>query len=103
MWVFVFFDLPTETKQQRKKAAKFRDNLIKSGFYMMQFSVYIRHAASLESARAQVKRVQSFMHANEGHIAILLITDKQYGEIINIYGADMGPPKAKPAVQLQLF
>ncbi|WP_290454125.1 CRISPR-associated endonuclease Cas2, partial [uncultured Muribaculum sp.] len=40
MWVFVFFDLPTETKHQRKQAAKFRKNLICDGFTMFQFSFY---------------------------------------------------------------
>ena len=28
MWVMVFFDLPTETKKQRRDAAKFRKYLI---------------------------------------------------------------------------
>lgn len=38
MWVFVFFDLPTETKPQRKAAAKFRKRLLDDGFSMFQFS-----------------------------------------------------------------
>ena len=28
MWVFIFFDLPTETKKQRKAAADFRKYLL---------------------------------------------------------------------------
>jgi CRISPR/Cas system-associated protein endoribonuclease Cas2 len=41
MWLFVFFDLPTETKKDRRNAQQFRKNLLKDGFTMMQFSVYM--------------------------------------------------------------
>src|SRR5690554_7679418 len=50
MWLFVFFDLPTDTKKNRRNAGLFRKNLIKDGFTMMQYSVYMRHCASSESA-----------------------------------------------------
>jgi len=39
MWVFVHFDLPTETKKDRKNYTEFRKFLIKDGFMMMQFSI----------------------------------------------------------------
>ena len=34
MWVLVFFDLPTDTKKERKEAADFRKKLITDGFIM---------------------------------------------------------------------
>ena len=34
MWVFVSFDLPTYTAEERKNAARFRKELIKDGFRM---------------------------------------------------------------------
>ena len=40
MWVLVFFDLPTETRQERKAASGFRKKLINDGFGMFQFSIY---------------------------------------------------------------
>ena len=43
MWLFVFFDLPTTTKAERRNAAQFRKALEKDGFTMMQYSVYVRH------------------------------------------------------------
>lgn len=43
MWVLVFFDLPTETKKEKKAYADFRKNLQKDGFTMFQFSIYVRH------------------------------------------------------------
>lgn len=32
MWVLVFFDLPTETKEERQHHSEFRKNLLKDGF-----------------------------------------------------------------------
>ena len=38
MWVLVLFDLPTETKKDKKAYAEFRKNLQKDGFTMFQRS-----------------------------------------------------------------
>ncbi|NUM32247.1 MAG: CRISPR-associated endonuclease Cas2, partial [Bacteroidetes bacterium] len=32
MWVLVFFDLPTETKLERKTASNFRKEILRDGF-----------------------------------------------------------------------
>lgn len=85
MWLFVFFDLPTSTKKERKAAAQFRKSLEKDGFTMMQYSVYTRFCASRESLEVHIKRVRSLIPAS-GQVSILSITDKQYGEIINYWG-----------------
>ena len=37
MWVMVFFDLPTETKKDRKEFAAFRKFLQEDGFTMFQW------------------------------------------------------------------
>ncbi len=101
MWVFVFFDLPVTTKKQRKKANRFRKDLEKSGFTMMQYSVYTRHCASKQSRDAQVKRIKSLV-PEEGQVSILTITDKQYGNIINYWGTKTTPMPPGPK-QLELF
>lgn len=85
MWLFVFFDLPTTTKRERKAAVQFRKALEKDGFSMMQYSVYVRHCASRESMNVHIKRVRSSIPPS-GLISILSITDKQYGEIQNFWG-----------------
>lgn len=101
MWLFVMFDLPVVSKKERKDAALFRKNLEKDGFVMHQYSVYIRYCGSLESAQVHIKRVKSFT-PEKGHISILSITDKQYSNIIHIWGAI--EKKAKPApLQLEFF
>ena len=46
MWVLVMFDLPTETKKDRKVADYFRRDMLRDGFVMFQFSMYLRHCQS---------------------------------------------------------
>ncbi len=101
MWVFVFFDLPVVTKKQQRKARLFKKALERDGFTMMQYSVYTRHCASKESAEVHVKRVKSAV-PEEGQVSILLITDKQYGDIINFWGVKTSPLSPGPR-QLEIF
>ncbi len=85
MWLFVFFDLPTNTKAERRHAAQFRKALEKDGFTMMQYSVYVRHCASKENMAVHLNRVRKSMPPS-GYTSILSVTDKQYGEIRNFWG-----------------
>ena len=101
MWLYVMFDLPVETKRQRKVAAQFRKELLKDGFCMHQFSVYIRHCASNEAATVHVKRVKR-MVPDEGLVSILKVTDKQFGDTIRFVGRKRKPPPPTP-VQLEFF
>jgi len=101
MWVMVFFDLPTETKMERKAHALFRKNLLKDGFTMFQYSIYLRHCPSKENAEVHIKRVKSFL-PEKGHIVIICITDKQFGMMEIFYNKKVsdGP---KVTQQLELF
>ena len=101
MWLFVFFDLPTETKKDRRNASQFRNNILKDGFSMMQFSVYIRHCASSESADVHEKRINKLVPPL-GKVSILRITDKQFGMIINYLGKAKQENLEAPT-QLELF
>ena len=101
MWLFVFFDLPTNTKIERKLASGFRKSLLQDGFSMMQFSVYIRHCPSRESATTHEQRIRKLV-PKKGKVSIIHITDKQYGNIINIWGKESTPPLDTPR-QLTLF
>jgi len=101
MWILVVFDLPTETKKDKKAYALFRKNLQKDGFTMFQMSIYVRHCASMENAEVHIKRVKSFL-PEFGHVAIMCITDKQFGNIKVFYGTKPMVPNA-PGQQLELF
>ncbi len=101
MWLLVLFDLPTETKKDKKAYALFRKNLIRDGFTMFQFSIYIRHCASMENAEVHKKRVKSFL-PEFGKVGIICITDKQFGNIELFYGNKPQHTNA-PGQQLELF
>lgn len=101
MWVLILFDLPTESKADRKTASNFRKEILKDGFTMFQFSIYLRHCSSRENADTHIKRVKKIL-PEKGHIGILCITDKQFGDMEIYYGkkADKKPPTS---IQLQMF
>jgi len=101
MWLYVMFDLPVETKIQRKRAAQFRKNLLKDGFGMHQFSVYIRHCASYEAADVHVERVKHLV-PDEGSVSILKVTDKQFEQTIHFVGRKSKPAPPTP-MQLEFF
>ncbi|MBQ9475218.1 MAG: CRISPR-associated endonuclease Cas2 [Bacteroidales bacterium] len=101
MWVLVLFDLPTETKKERKAASDFRKALIGDGFTMFQFSIYLRHCASYENALVHMSRVKSIL-PTKGKVGILYITDKQFGsmELFNGKKETLNPEVGQ---QLELF
>ena len=101
MWVMSLFDLPTNTKSERKQAHDFREFLRSEGFSMAQFSVYARHTTSREQLESLIIRIQNNM-PKRGKVDILTFTDKQYGSIINLRGKGDAPPLKKPN-QLTLF
>jgi len=97
----VFFDLPTETRKERKAAARFRKDLQEDGFTMFQFSIYVRHCASRENADVHFRRVKTFL-PEKGHVCIMTITDKQFG-MIEIFRAAKPASKPDTPQQLELF
>lgn len=85
MRVIVFFDLPVLTCQQRKEYTKFRKFLLRSGFMMMQESVYCKLALNGTVVRGIVDNV----HKNspkEGLVQLLTVTEKQYAKMDFIIG-----------------
>ena len=101
MWVLVFFDLPTETKKDRKVYARFRKDLMADGFGMFQFSIYLRHCASMENAEVHIKRVKKSL-PERGHIGVMSITDKQFGMMEIFQGKKKADPVKVPQ-QLELY
>ena len=101
MWVMVFFDLPTNTKKERKQASLFRKRLIEDGFTMFQYSIYMRHCPSRENAAVHIKRVKSFL-PEDGHVVIMQITDKQFG-MIEIFYSKKVEQSPEMHQQLSLF
>ena len=92
MWLLVLFDLPTETKKNIRAYNVFRKNLLKDGFTMFQFSIYVRHCACI---------VNAFLPPY-GKVCVITLTDKQFGCIDLYFGLEIQKIKT-PGQQLELF
>ncbi len=101
MWIFAMFDLPTDTKKARKDYTYFRKNLLKDGFSMLQYSVYVRHCASGENADVHFQRVKNFLPP-DGEVRLISITDKQFERMHTFWGKMRKPAPPAPR-QLELF
>ena len=85
MRVIVLFDLPVETSLQRKNYTHFRKFLIKSGFIMMQESVYTKlapNSAVASSIQNNIRKHRPY----EGIVQVLTITEKQFSRMEIITG-----------------
>ena len=101
MWVIAMFDLPTDTLKARKAYARFRKDLLNDGFTMMQYSVYIRHCASIENAKVHAARMGRHV-PSAGEVRFLTITDRQFGRIKTYAGKTRKAPP-NPPTQLEFF
>ncbi len=101
VWLFAMFDLPVQTKSQRKRATQFRKHLLAEGFCMLQFSVYARHCPTEDSAQVYRDRVSRDLPP-EGQVRLLSVTDRQFGKMAVFIGNSSAPPEPAP-LQLMLF
>ena len=101
MWMMVMFDLPTETRAQRKSATQFRKFLLDEGFEMVQFSVYVQFTGTSENSQKFVRAIQR-NNPTYGDVNILFFTDKQFSNIIHIQNRVAKSLKEQPE-QFELF
>lgn len=101
MWLFVFFDLPVLTKQERSVATKFRNFLIKDGYMMIQFSVYARICNGADRVDKHLLRLDKQI-PEKGSVRVIQITDKQYERMKILVGTKKNNEKTKTE-QLVLF
>lgn len=85
MRVIVFFDLPTLTAENNREYRNFRKFLIKSGFMMLQESVYCKLALNQTISNAVVRNVKK-NKPKDGLVQILVITEKQFSKMEFVCG-----------------
>ena len=102
MRILVFFDLPVKTQKERKVYTEFRRELIKDGYYMIQYSVYGRICNGTDSVDKFVKHLESFT-PQTGSVRILTVTEKQYASILIIAGKKKTEEKDIKSIQLSFF
>lgn len=85
--VMIMFDLPVETKTQRRTYSKFRKELIRQGFLMMQYSIYVKSCLNKEAAEGTVNLVKRFL-PRDGHVRSIIITEKQFEKMNILVGEE---------------
>lgn len=83
--LIVFFDLPIETSSQRRAYSQFRKFLLKSGYLMLQKSVYSKLAIDGKMASALILKLEE-SKPPEGLIQVLRVTERQFAEMKHIVG-----------------
>ena len=85
MRVIVMFDLPTTSSADLREYRKFRKFLIKSGFLMMQESVYCKLALNTTVVDGILVAVRK-NKPPEGLVQVFSMTEKQFSKIEFITG-----------------
>lgn len=101
MWLLTMFDLPVQTKMERRDYTRFRNLLLDNGFTQMQYSVYARFCASEEIADTYRSRVEKALPP-DGYVRLLAVTDRQFAKMQSFHGKKRSAPESKPS-QLSLF
>lgn len=85
MRILVMFDLPVVTAADRKEYTKFRKYLVKSGFLMMQESIYCKLSPNSTLANAMIENIKK-NKPEKGLVQVLKVTEKQYAKMEYIVG-----------------
>lgn len=101
MWLFAMFDLPVDKPELRKEYAQFRAALLKQGFTMLQYSVYVHYVASEDSDETLRRKIHAAIPSH-GQVRIISITDRQF-EKMEIYVGKKRKAVEDPPMQLGLF
>lgn len=85
MRLILIYDLPVTEELDKKIYSKFHRNIIRLGFYMLQYSVYskvIQNDTSMKQYMIKLERVIP----ERGYIILMKITEKQYQNMIYLRG-----------------
>jgi CRISPR-associated protein Cas2 len=101
MWLFAMFDLPVDKPELRREYTQFRASLLKHGFTMLQYSVYVHYAVSEETEETLRRKVQAALPGH-GQVRLVSVTDRQFGKM-EVYVGRKRAPLEDPPLQLAFF
>ena len=85
MRLLLIYDLPVTEDIDRKIYNRFHRDIIKLGFYMIQFSVYSKVIQNDTSMKQNYLKVEKIV-PQKGNVILLKITEKQYQNMIYLRG-----------------
>lgn len=101
MWLMAMFDLPVDDTVARRRYVRFRSLLLQNGFSRLQYSVYAVCCESEAAAAVQRSQISQKLPP-DGHVRLLMITDRQFGKMEIYHGKTRVSNEEKPR-QLELF
>ena len=101
MWCLVMFDLPVETKEQRREATRFRHDLLDWGFIMVQFSVYAKYWPTGGQDHAVLRAIKTHLPEG-GQVRVIGVSDKQWASGLHFRNAKPQQSESAPE-QLMIF
>ena len=101
MWLFAMFDLPVTEPDLRKEYTRFRKALLRSGFTMLQYSVYAHYVASDDTERALRNVVRGAL-PQHGQVRLVAVTDRQF-EKMEVFAGKKRKAVEDPPMQMMLF
>lgn len=81
----MFFDLPTDTAEDKRNYRCFRKILIRNGFIMLQESVYCRMFITPSSENAAMEIIRK-NKPPAGNVQMLSVTEKQFSKMEYLVG-----------------
>lgn len=85
MRLVLLFDLPSIELYEKKEYNNFKKTLLKNGYYMMQYSVYVKSLNIQTKIQNEVNKIKKSIPIN-GNIRLIVITEKQYSEMYVLLG-----------------
>lgn len=100
MWLIVTFDLPVETKANKRDYRRFVDFLEDNGYSRIQYSIYVCPTTTHDHTEVQAQRIADNL-PSEGDVRVFRLTDKQWARTDCYYNGRLG--KAEPPPEQFLF
>ncbi len=85
MKIILIFDLPSVEKEDIALNTKFTRTLRKIGFYMLQYSVYVKTLTNQSEYDRIINKIKQII-PKKGNIILLKTTEKQYNDVIYLKG-----------------
>src|SRR5205814_1537936 len=85
MRIIVLYDLPTLTRENRKDFRYFHKYLLRNGYYMLQFSVYVKLCHTFDYAQESAQKLEKNC-PKIGNVRYILITEKQFRNMKMVVG-----------------
>jgi len=83
--IMVMYDLPSVSAKERRDAAAFRKRLLKSGFCMLQESIYVRLLRNRENGNREAVALSSAAPPNSD-ITVLVLTLEAFRSMTRVSG-----------------